>query len=789
MSHRPRFSEWQHPDVKSFLRADASRERAVASQARALLAFSALVPLLARLARATVGVGATLAASIDALSGAAALFAVYRLALISLAGARGGGGADGSAAARAGRAAAASETDLSPAQRRLVGGARARRSPRDAEVDPAFKRLDLDDDGARMRGDASGKPRRRRFGATSRDAAYDGTSAPRGPADGPLFVGISAFLPARRGEGAMYSDGDEDGGSVFGTRGDGTRGDARGYAAGYAENAENARRGDGEIRGARDERFGGFGRADGSAAGTRRVDAADDDAFEAHVRHLGDAVDASFDAAEPDDGAFGGSPGGRGAPGAPWSRGATPGSGGAYGSRDGSRVSPLYGGHGAPGSARSFGGSPGGRYQFRPSPPPRARASPASGAGGPGARAAGAAGDVRGDLERDGPSATDVFASLHPEGAAMADVWADRLREWFAFRVLQPLARVLERSHEDVARTLEALGETDFPRPRPLLSADDAHGDRERAGYSARGAETAGALEQDAMVLEQMRVRLEAALAHARAQLAAAPAFGGGGGGLFGGGGGGLFGGGGGFGASPQQQQQQQQQRSEKEHQVGALAAASDAIVTHCRLIALLRAELPRGLLPVTPPGYVARRVAELAEGSCVSEFAHDAGGDWGSERWSGDLPNDAQLMCYLFCAFLETPGWTFAREGAATPEGSRGGVSHGAGGGGALYFARPPPPHVERFGAVLSTRPPSAIKEGGCAVVMPRSASPAFAVYCGAVGDDAPRVFDGPNGVWRALAALALHARERNGGVMGTTRMAAANVALDSVFMPGRTL
>ena len=80
-------------------------------------------------------------------------------------------------------------------------------------------------------------------------------------------------------------------------------------------------------------------------------------------------------------------------------------------------------------------------------------------------------------------------------------------------------------------------------------------------------------------------------------------------------------------------------------------------------------------------------------------------------------------------------------------------------------------------------------IKENGCAVVMPRSAAPAFAVYCGATGDDAPRVFYGPNGVWRALAALALHARERNGGVLGATRMAAANVALDSVFMPGRLL
>jgi hypothetical protein len=58
----------------------------------------------------------------------------------------------------------------------------------------------------------------------------------------------------------------------------------------------------------------------------------------------------------------------------------------------------------------------------------------------------------------------DVFASLHAEGALMADVWADRMREWFAFRVLQPLARVLETSHEDVARALEALGETRVPQ-------------------------------------------------------------------------------------------------------------------------------------------------------------------------------------------------------------------------------------------------------------------------------------------------------------------------------------
>ena len=251
------------------------------------------------------------------------------------------------------------------------------------------------------------------------------------------------------------------------------------------------------------------------------------------------------------------------------------------------------------------------------------------------------------------------------------------------------------------------------------------------------------------------------------------------------GGGGGMFGGGG-YGASPQQQQQQQQQRNEKEQQVNLLTKACDAVVTHVRLIGLLRAQSPRGLLPAMPPGYVSTRVLDLANSSCVADFQHDGGGDFQFEKWSNDLPNDAQLMCYLFCAFLETPGWVFAAGGAATPEGSRSGAG-GIGGGGALYFARAPPPHVERFTAVLASRPPGPTREGGCAVVMPRGIQPEFAVYC---ASDVPTVFDGPNGVWRALCVLALHARERNGGVLGTTRMGAANVALESIFqVPGRVL
>ena len=84
-SHRPRFSEWQHPDVKAFLKADASRERVIASQARALLVVSTLAPIVARVVGATVGIDSALANVIDALGTAGALFAVYRLVLLSLA--------------------------------------------------------------------------------------------------------------------------------------------------------------------------------------------------------------------------------------------------------------------------------------------------------------------------------------------------------------------------------------------------------------------------------------------------------------------------------------------------------------------------------------------------------------------------------------------------------------------------------------------------------------------------------------------------------------------------------
>jgi hypothetical protein len=84
--------------------------------------------------------------------------------------------------------------------------------------------------------------------------------------------------------------------------------------------------------------------------------------------------------------------------------------------------------------------------------------------------------------------------------------------------------------------------------------------------------------------------------------------------------------------------------------------------------------------------------------------------------------------------SILEVPGWIFAVDGAATACGSGGGSSAAAAaaagaGGGALYFAQAPPQHVERYCAVLTSRPPGPVREGAAVVVMPRASPPTFVV------------------------------------------------------------
>ena len=83
-------------------------------------------------------------------------------------------------------------------------------------------------------------------------------------------------------------------------------------------------------------------------------------------------------------------------------------------------------------------------------------------------------------------------------------------------------------------------------------------------------------------------------------------------------------------------------------------ACAAQAANRYQRTASLLRGERLRGLLPPTPPGYVASRVAGLADGPSLGAFMWNAGGEFQGRPWSPELPTDSALLLYLFAAYLE---------------------------------------------------------------------------------------------------------------------------------------
>lgn len=714
-----RFVEWQHPDVKAVLRAEAHRGRVVATQAQILLAFSVSAPLISRFVGATVLASAAFSGVIDTLAVLGVALALYRLLPLTVP-------SRVVASDEVGAERARRDGTLSPQQRALLGDSYVPRTERKsrAHADDASAAPHLADQPLRRRSCVADA----RFGA--------GRSADKRDCVAPMFVGIGPLSPryvsVPAGRGTVTSSAGCTLSNAHGERGD---------------RIERSRTPDSAAR--------------ARSRGPRVESDADVDA---HIASLGAAIDDSFAGRDGSDstfkrtiqfesynGEFDGS------------ARATPSP--SYVGREGVRteMSPessflrsqdRVGSFGASPSAL---GSPTGAYQYRPSPPPRARASPIGGSIGV-------------DPSRVSPTtrdATAIFATLHPDSPAPVEVWTDRLREWFAFRLLKPLAVILQRSDAVVNEALAALGETNVRVGSLCAESTSPDG--------VVGARITGSQEQDSMVLEQVRARLEMLHAQAKASLApSAPS-------TFGIGLGGSFGAFGGASANPQQQQRAQQ--------VQLLGDALNAVITHLRLMTLLRAELPKGLLPAMPPGYAAQRILELAEGTCVVNFSFNSGGDWAGDAWTPELPDDSQLLCYLFCAFLEVPGWVFAVDGVATAEGSSGGSgAAGVSSAGArgLYFAQPPPPHIERYSAVLTARPPSPVRDGAVVVIMPRTSPPVFLVV---TAGDVAHAFPGHGGVFRALVLLLLHAREKNGGSLGGVRMGAANVALESIFMPGRML
>jgi hypothetical protein len=415
------------------------------------------------------------------------------------------------------------------------------------------------------------------------------------------------------------------------------------------------------------------------------------------------------------------------------------------------------------------------RSTYMPSPLPRAPPPPSAAAAGGGG----------------GPDALGAaLRALHPHPCL--ELWADRLREWVAAHVLQPLRAALDTSHLLVAAACAAAPGMPLLHPSPL-GAQPAYA-AGGGGGAAGGGGTPG-----------------------------------GGGGTPGGGGGAPggaqspgFGAGGGVGGAaaaaagaaaaaaaaaavdPSSEEALLRKVLEEHILVYPRAslpaerlAAMDAIVRHLSLMALLRGAAPPGLLAALPPGYVVSRVRTLAVGSCMQAFAWAGGGEWGGRAWTAELPDDSSLVLYLIVAFLLSPGWRFSPEALIAAGGAAGGMpaasaaaaaAAGGGRGGPLYVAALPARPPERYAAVLvaPARPPEAHR-GALALSAARAAPPHFHVY--ADGRELAAT-EGHAGLLHALVLFFLWAEKHGGGALGPSRLESPAVALASIFTePGDRL
>ncbi|GLC58394.1 hypothetical protein PLESTB_001354000 [Pleodorina starrii] len=177
-------------------------------------------------------------------------------------------------------------------------------------------------------------------------------------------------------------------------------------------------------------------------------------------------------------------------------------------------------------------------------------------------------------------------------------LWTERLREWMAARVLQPLVAAVNSAHEPVNTLLQQFNQSPRLPPLPDILSD---------------VRPAGVGDVDG-VLRSLQTSLSQ---HVAAQPTAATA--------------------------PKAKE--------------LLAAVN----RYADLLAVLRGKRPSDILPPSNTAYVWTRVQQLAESSCMKEFTWNGGAAYAGRPWSGDqLPNDSALVLYLFTAYLDAPGWQF---------------------------------------------------------------------------------------------------------------------------------
>jgi len=202
-----------------------------------------------------------------------------------------------------------------------------------------------------------------------------------------------------------------------------------------------------------------------------------------------------------------------------------------------------------------------------------------------------------------------------------------------------------------------------------------------------------------------------------------------------------------------QQLQTALQARTAQQPASAEAAAALRAVEIYKGAASLLAGSAPAGLLPPAPASYLAIRIRQLADSTCMQPFTWNGGGEWQGRSWTADLPTDAAVLFYLIAAFLQTPRWEF------------GGATQHTAAGAPLFVATLPARQPEHFYALLPFRPPALAKGANAVLALELGTrEPHFTL----VMDGEPLLTDSSQTAPFTTLLLLLHIANKDTGAIG---------------------
>lgn len=199
-----------------------------------------------------------------------------------------------------------------------------------------------------------------------------------------------------------------------------------------------------------------------------------------------------------------------------------------------------------------------------------------------------------------------------------------------------------------------------------------------------------------------------------------------------------------------------------------------DVITEHQKLLALMKGEWAKGLLPQSSirADYTIQRIRELAVGTCVKNYEYINGEKFNKKKWS-EVPSDSHLLLYLFCAFLEHPKWMLHVDPTshAGSQSSRNPLFLGV------------LPSKDRFpekylGVICGV--PSVIHPGACLLAFDKKSPPVFALYW----DKKPQFsFEGRTALWDSVLVLCYKIKSDYGGIVRGMHLGSSALGILSIL------